>query len=130
MNKLTLIIPLFILLILFVFCGGKNPASGKLLNTFKVDSINVQLSGINIAAHYISVKIDEHESQILIQGLFKYYQDVGGNKVSVDYNINDWYNKEMVHLGNEVQIIGSSIYVKIVNTQRNMILKFYGKLAP
>ena len=117
-------------MILFAFCGGKNPASGKLLNTFKVDSINVQLSGVNINAHYINVKIDEYESQIFIQGLFKYYQDVGGNKVSVDYNINDWYNKEMTHLGTEVEIIGSSIYVQIVNNQRNMILKFYGKLAP
>ena len=128
MRKLTLIIPLVILIILLLFCG-KNPAGGELLNTYDADSITVQLSGVNIVAHEImDVKIDEYGGQIHITGLFKYYKDVGGQQESTDYNLDDWYKIEKVYLGNEVTITGSSIYVKIVDNQRSMILQIYGKL--
>jgi len=129
MSKLTLIVPLVILIILSIFCGSKNPAGGELLNTYTADSITVQLSGINIVAHeIIDVKIDEYGGQIHITGLFKYYKDVEGQQQSTDYHFDDWYNKVKEYLGNEVTITGSSIYVKIVDNQRSMILQIFGKL--
>ena len=109
MRKLTLIIPLVILIILSIFCGDKNPAGGELLNTFTVDSITVQLAGVSIAAHEIDVKIDEYSGQIHIHGLFKYYKEVGGEPVSTDFNFDDWYNIVKEYLGDEVTITGSSI---------------------
>lgn len=129
MRKLTLIIPLVILIILSLFCGNKNPAGGELLNTYTVDSITVQLSGVYIAAHeIINVKIDEYGGQIHIHGLFKYYKEEGGQQVSTDYNFDNWYNKVKEYLGNEVTITGSSIYCRILDNQRNMILQIFGKL--
>jgi len=130
MSKLTLIIPLIMLIILFIFCGNKNPSAGELLNTYNIDSINVQLAWVNVNAHEMSVKVYEYGDRVLISGLFKYYKDIDGTPTSFDQQVDEWvYKSAQKYAENLVEITGSSIYVKTVDTSRNMTLKFYGKLA-
>ena len=129
MSKLTLIMPLIILIILSMFCGNKNPTAGELLNTFTIDSISVRLA-VEVNAHEMDVKVLEYGDRVLISGSFKYYMDIDGTPTSFDYQVDEWvYKSAQKYAENLVEITGSSIYVKTVDTSRNMTLKFYGKLA-
>jgi len=130
MSKLALIIPLIILIILFIFCG-ENPTAGELLNTYDIDSINVQLAWVNVDAHEMDVKVYEYGDRVLISGSFKYYKEIDGTPTPFDQQVDEWvYKSAQKYAENLVEITGSNIFVKTVDTSRNMTLKFYGKLAP
>jgi len=112
-----------------MFCGKKNPTAGELLNTFTIDSISVRLA-VEVNAHEMDVKVFEYGDRVLISGSFKYYKDIDGTPTSFDYQVDEWvYKSAEKYAENLVEITGSSIYVKTVDTSRNMTIKFYGKLA-
>ena len=117
-------------MILSMFCGEKNPTAGELLNTYNIDSINVQLAWVNVNAHEMDVKVYEYGDRVRISGSFTYYREIDGTPTSFDHQLDEIvYKFSVVAAENLVEITGSSIYVKTVDTSRNMTLKFYGKLA-
>ena len=72
MNRLSLIIPIFILSILLISCNSEAPTEGQLLKTYDIDSIVVAYPDTTSPSTSAMVQVFEYPRRFLIIGSFQY----------------------------------------------------------
>lgn len=114
-----------ILMILLIFyCGDNNVAGGKFLNNYKVDSVLAEGGGVKIYSFFTDIKIEEHETQFLLQGSFKY---IGITEQPIEVKLDKWYNKVYTAYADQFYAYpNDKVYVRTQDRINDLTYHYYG----
>ncbi len=123
MNRLSLIIPIFILLILLISCSGEAPTEGQLLNTYDIDSVVVVYPDTTSLSTYANIQVFEYPRRFLVFGSFSYLSFIEDSSTSCDVDLHQWVSNTQ-----PVETVHSKIFIEIPFLDDDTKLRFYGRL--
>ena len=123
MNRLSLIIPFFILSLLFTFCNSESPTEGRLLKTYDIDSIIVVYPDTTSPSISVMVQVFEYPRRFLVLGSFSYLNVIEDSPTSYDVDLHQWVlNTQTVGTAH------SKIFIQVPFSDTDSKLRLYGKL--
>ncbi len=123
MNKLSPIIPFFILSLLFTFCNSESPTEGQLLKTYDIDSVVVVYPDTTSPSTSAMVQVFEYPRRFLVLGTFSYLNVIEDSPTSYDVDLHQWVlNTEVV------ETVHSKIFIKTSFSGTDTELRLYGRL--
>jgi hypothetical protein len=123
MNRLSLIIPIFILSILLISCNSEAPTEGQLLNTYDIDSVVVAYPDTTSPSTSAMVQVLEYPRRFLVLGSFSYLNVIEDSPTSYDVDLHQWISNTQV-----VETVHSKIFIEIPFLDDFTKLRFYGIL--
>jgi hypothetical protein len=123
MNRLSLIIPIFILSILLISCNSEAPTEGQLLKTYDIDSIVVVYPDTTSPSISAMVQVFEYPRRFLIIGSFQYLEFLDDLSIYHDVKLHQWVLNTQ-----PVETVHSKIFIEIPFSDDDTNLRFYGKV--
>ncbi|MBA7525352.1 hypothetical protein ES705_17503 [subsurface metagenome] len=123
MNRLSLIIPIFILSILLISCNSEAPTEGQLLKTYDIDSIVVVYPDTTSPFTSAMVQVFEYPRRFLIIGSFQYLDIAVEPPTSQFIQLHQWVLNTQV-----VETVHSKIFIQVPFSDTDSELLFYGRL--
>jgi hypothetical protein len=123
MNRLSLLIPIFILSILLISCNSEAPTEGQLLKTYDIDSVVVVYPDTTSPSTSAMVQVLEYPRRFLVMGSFQYLDIAEEPPTPQVVNLHQW----VLNTGT-VGTAHSKIFIQIPFSGIDTKLRFYGRL--
>lgn len=121
MNRLSLIIPFFILSFLFTFCNSEAPTEGQLLKTYDIDSVVVVLPDTTLLSTSANVQVFEYPRRFLLFGSFSYTNFIDDLLIFYDVDLHQWVSR-----AGTVETVHSKIFIETTLSGSYTKLRLYG----
>ncbi|MBA7579465.1 hypothetical protein ES708_21336 [subsurface metagenome] len=123
MNRLSLLIPIFILSILLISCNSEAPTEGQLLKTYDIDSVVVFYPDTTLLSTSVNVQVFEYPRRFLVFGSFQYLDIAEEPPTPQLVGLHQWVLNTDV-----VETVHSKIYIYTSFSGIDTELKLYGRL--
>lgn len=94
------------------------------ISNYKVDSVLVEGGGVKIFSFFTDVTLEEHETQYLAKGTFKY---IGITNDPITVTVDKWYEKVYTSYADQFYLyLNGTVYARTQDRVKDVTYHYYG----